>query len=111
MDFAVIWVFGLSFGAVSSVAAFIAGKRRASLPRQRRKGLFALAAFLAFGTAIPVALTGLFFFVFGATVYCEDYGGPCAPTWWAPVGLSLFGVVLGLLYLAAKGVREYRRIR
>jgi hypothetical protein len=110
MDFGVVWVFGLSFGGVSSVAAFITGKRATSLPAQRRRGLFALAAFLAVGTAFPVGLTGLFFFGFGATGYCEDVGGPCAPTWWVPLGLSLFGVVVGLFYLAAKGVKEYRRI-
>ncbi len=56
--------------------ALFAGKRGRSLPARRRRLLVALAAFLAFGTAVPVALTGLFFFVFGAIEYCEDAGAP-----------------------------------
>jgi uncharacterized membrane protein HdeD (DUF308 family) len=55
-------------------------------------------------------LTGLFFLVFGATGYCEDYGGPCAPGWWVLLGVGLFSVVVGLAYLTARGVKEYRRI-
>jgi hypothetical protein len=108
MDFAVAWTLGVSLGAGASLAAFLAGKRAVSLPAQRRRLLLAFAAFLAFGTSFPVALTGLFFFVFGASGYCEDYGGPCAPGWWVSLGLGLFAAVIGLIFLFARGVKEYR---
>jgi hypothetical protein len=110
MDFEVAWTLGVSLGAVASLAAFLAGMRAVSLRRQHRRLLFALTALFAFGTSFPIALTGLFFFVFGATGYCEDYGGPCSPGWWVPLGLALFAAVVGLVFLFARGVKEYRRI-
>jgi uncharacterized membrane protein HdeD (DUF308 family) len=110
MDFEVAWPLGLSLGGLGSLAAFWAGKTAKTLPAQWRRILCALAALLAAGTAFPVALTGLFFLVFGATGYCEDYGGPCAPGWWVLLGVGLFSVVVGLAYLTARGVKEYRRI-
>jgi hypothetical protein len=111
MDFEVAWTLGVSLGVVASLAAFLVGKRAVSLPAQRRRLLFALGAFFAFGTSFPVALTGLFFFIFGATGYCEDYGGPCAPGWWVLLGLALFAAVIGLVVLVARGVKEYRWIQ
>lgn len=79
MDFEVAWPLGLSLGGLGSVSAFWAGKTAKTLPAQWRRLLCALAALLAAGTAFPVALTGLFFLVFGATGYCEDYGGLALP--------------------------------
>jgi hypothetical protein len=109
MDFEIAWPLGLSFGVASSLAAFFTGHRASSFPARRRRLLFAAAALLSFGTAFPVGFTALFFFVFGASGYCEDAGGPCAPSWWVLVGLSLFIVVGGLSYLVARAVKEYRR--
>jgi hypothetical protein len=111
MDFEVAWPLGLSLACAASVAAFLAGWRTVTFPPGRRRLLLALAAFLAFGTAFPVVLTGLFFFTFGASGYCEDWGGPCAPASWVPLGLSLFGVAALLLFLTAISVKEYRRVR
>jgi hypothetical protein len=110
MDFEVAWPLGLSLASAGSAAAFFTGWRAVTFPPGRRRLLLGLAAFVAFGTAFPVALTGLFFFGYGASGYCEDVGGPCAPASWVPIGLSLFGAAAVLLFLAAMSVKEYRRV-
>lgn len=110
MDFDLAWPLGLSVAVASSLLAFLVARNAAWLPPRRRQLLFAVAAFLAFGTTIPVALTGAFFFLFGAIGYCEDVGY-CAPRWWVVLGLSLFAAVVGLVYLAVKGIQGYRRTK
>jgi hypothetical protein len=55
---------GLSLGGAGTVAVFATAKLRTALSAERRRLLFALAAVLAFGTAIPVGLTGIFFVIF-----------------------------------------------
>ena len=106
VDFQHVWLLGLSLGAVGTVAAFTTAKLSTALSAQRRRLLFALAALLAFGTAIAVGLTGIFFIGFSG--YCEDVGY-CAPKWWVFVGLSLCGVAIVLGGLMERAIREYRR--
>ena len=107
LDFEDVWVLGLVLGAASALAAFIAAKLSTTQAAQRRRLLFALAAILAFGTAIPVALTGAFFFLFSG--YCEDVGY-CSPDWWVYVGLSLLGAAIVLVVLMERAIRGYRRV-
>jgi hypothetical protein len=107
VDFEHAWALGLSLGVAASLAAFAAPKLIPALSPQRRRLLFALAALLAFGTAIPVALTGIFFVVFSG--YCED-AGYCEPKWWVFVGLPLLVVAIALGGLMGRAIREYRRV-
>jgi hypothetical protein len=108
MDFVVAWPLGLAFGCASSVAAFLLARRTTASPSRRRL-LFALAALLAFATSFPVGLTAMFFLAFGATGYCEDYGGPCAPRSWVPLGVACAAVVVGLVYLIERSIKAYRQ--
>ena len=110
MDFDLTWPLGLSVAAGFSFLVFLVARNAAWLTPRRRQALFAIAAFLALATAFPVALTGLFFFGFGAIRYCED-AGICAPRWWIVLGLAFFAAVVGLVYLSAKGIQGYQRTR
>jgi hypothetical protein len=110
LDFDLTWPLGLSVAVVFSLLVFLVARNAAWLGPHRRQLLFAVAAFLAFATSIPVALTGLFFFGFGAIGYCED-AGYCAPRWWIVLGLVFFVAVVGLVYLATKGIQGYRRTK
>jgi uncharacterized membrane protein SpoIIM required for sporulation len=107
VDFQHVWLLVLSLGGMATVAAFTTAKFSTALSAQRRRLLFAVAALLAFGTAVALGLTGIFFVLFSG--YCEDVGF-CAPTWWVFVGLFLFGVAIVLGGLMGKAIREYRRV-
>jgi hypothetical protein len=112
MDFVSAWALGLSLGIATSLTAFLIAENVVGLQPSRRRHLFAFSALLAFGTAFPVGLTGLFFLLFGATGYCEEsYPESCVPGWWVPLGLFLLAVVGGLFYLAVRGARGYLRTR
>lgn len=78
-----------------------------ALSVQRRRLLFALAALLAFATAVAVGVTGIFFVLFSG--YCED-AGYCAPKWWVFVGLALLGAAIVLGGLMGRAISEYRRV-
>jgi hypothetical protein len=101
------WFLGLSIGGAAAIAAFTAAKLSTALSAQRRRLLFALAALLAFATAIAVGLTGIFFTLFSG--YCEDVGY-CNPRWWIFVGLALLGVAIMLGGLMGRAIGEYRRV-
>jgi protein-S-isoprenylcysteine O-methyltransferase Ste14 len=101
------WLLALSVGGAAAIAAFTAAKLRTSLSAQRRRLLFALAALLAFVTAIAVALTGILFVLFSG--YCED-AGYCEPEWLVFVGLALLGVAIVLGGLMGRAIGEYRRV-
>ena len=62
---------------------------------------------IAFATAIPVGLTGIFLVLFSG--YCEDVGY-CSPKWWVFVGFALLGVAIVLGGLMGRAIRDYRRV-
>jgi hypothetical protein len=101
------WFLGLSVSGAAAIAAFTAAKLSPALSVQSRRLLFALAALIAFTTAIGVGLTGIFLVLFSG--YCEDVGY-CAPKWWVFVGLALFGVAILLGALMGRAIGEYRRV-
>jgi hypothetical protein len=107
MDFEVAWPVGLSIGAVSALALFVIAKRGTSQSPNVRRTLFAVASVLGFSTAIPVALTAIFFTTWAG--YCED-AGFCMPKWWVFVGVSLFGAFIALFGLAVRATQEFRRV-
>jgi hypothetical protein len=110
-DLPVAWFVGLSLGVALPLGALCIAEMDAALSLRGRRFLFAVGAFLAFGTAFPVGATGLFLFLFGATGYCEEsYASSCVPDWWTFVGLALFAVVVGLFYLTVRGIKGYRRL-
>jgi hypothetical protein len=109
MDGEVAWWLGLALACIASVAMFLFGRRIDASPGRRRL-LFAVAALLAFASAWPVALTGLFYLIFGATGYCDDPGGGCVSRWWVPIAVFVLLVAFGLAYLTVESVKAYRRI-
>ena len=102
------WFLLLAVGGAAAIAVFTVAKLSAALSPQRRRLLFALAALLAFATAIAVGLTGSFLVLFSG--YCED-AGYCSPKWWAFVGIALIGVAIVLGGLMGRAIGEYRRGR
>jgi hypothetical protein len=102
-----LWFLGLSVGGAAAIAAFTAARLGMALSVQRRRLLFALAALLAFATAVAVGVTGIFFVLFSG--YCED-AGYCEPKWWVFVGLALLGVAIALGGLMGRAISEYRRV-
>ena len=107
LDSPYAWFVGLSVGGAAAIAAFTAAKLSTALSVQRRRLLFALAALLAFVTAIAVGVTGIFFALFSG--YCEDEGY-CSPKWWVFVGVALLGVAIVLGGLMGRAIGEYRRV-
>ena len=100
------WFLGLSVAVAAAIAVFAVAKLSTALSVERRRLLFALAALLAFATAIAVGLTGIFFVLFSG--YCEDVDY-CSPEWWIFVGLALLGLAILLGGLMGRAIGEYRR--
>jgi hypothetical protein len=104
-----VWAVPLT-GLALSLTAFAAATPTIGLAPRVRGALYAFAGVVAFATAFPVAVIGLFAFLF--TGYCEEsYESSCTPDWLPLLGVGMVAVVAGLFVLTAACVRGYRRAR
>ena len=101
---AVSWFVALFLGAAMGGGSFVAACQADT--HSQRRALFALAGFLAFGTALGIAFTALFLIAYAG--YCEDAGTACAPDWWRSIGVGLLLPTVGFLYLVARSIRGFR---